>query len=168
MPLSLGLISCNRIKNNSEQAVQQVKENTKHVFKEQVQKAFHKVYPPFDHDKPDTDNNKKSFKDFLKVEISKDVQNIYCFENAIGIDASYMFAFNCNEGTSEKIIALNKLRIDSLTADIGSGLHGDFPWWDKELIKNLQKYSWSDGNQYFKYYWYDKKNKMAYFLDFDR
>ena len=79
------------------------KNKTKEGIKEQTRKIINKVFKPFDYDKPDTENNKKRFIDFLKVKISPDVKNIYCFDDAIGIDADYMFAFNCDLKTSEKI-----------------------------------------------------------------
>ncbi|WP_250149325.1 hypothetical protein [Flagellimonas sp. 389] len=165
--LTIGLISCDRIKNKSEQVAEKVKEKTKSELRAQTQKVIDKIYPSFDHDKPDTENNKKRFKDFLKIEISPDVKNIYCFDDAIGIDADYMFAFNCNEKTSKKIVEVHNLSIDPLNSDNGFGMQHDFAWWDKERIENLKKYSWTDGNKYFKYYWYDKENEKAYFFDFD-
>jgi len=165
--LTNGLISCGRIRNKSEQVIENVKEKTKKELREQTQKVIDKVYPPFDHDKPDTENNRKRFADFLKLKITPDVKNIYCFDDAIGIDADYMFAFNCNEMTSKKIIGINKLTIDTLNSDNGFGMQHDFEWWDKDKIEKIKKYSWTDGNQYFKYYWYDKENEKAYFFDFD-
>lgn len=160
------MISCDRIRNKSKQAVEKVKEKTIDKLREQTKKVFDKVFPPFDHDKPDTENNKKRFKDFLKVEITPDVKNIYCFDDAIGIDSDYMFAFNCDKSTSRKIIEVHDLTIDTLNLDNGFGMQHDFEWWDKKRIKKLQKYSWTNGNQHFKYYWYDKKNEKAYFFDF--
>ncbi len=165
--LTIGMISCDRIRNKSEQVAKKVKEKTESELREQIQKVFDKVYPPFDHDKPDTENNKKRFEDFLKVEITPDVKNIFCFDDAIGIDADYMFSFNCNENTSNKIIEVHKLTIDSLNSDNGFGMQHDFKWWNKDRIESLQKHSWTNGNQYFKYYWYDKENGKAYFFDFD-
>ena len=165
--LTIGLISCDRIRNKTEYVTEKVKEKTKDELREQTQKVIDKVYPPFDHDKPDTENNRKRFADFLKIEITPDVMNIYCFDDAIGIDADYMFAFNCNEITSQKIIESNNLTIDNLNSDNGFGMQSDFEWWDKERIKNLQKYSWTNGSQHFKYYWYDNGNEKAYFFDFD-
>lgn len=165
--LTIGIISCDGIRNKSEQIAEKVKEKTKDELREQTQKVIDKVYPPFDHDKSDTENNKKRFKDFLKVEISQDIKNIYCFDDAIGIDADYMFAFNCNKSTSNKIIEVHNLTIDTLNSDNGFDIQHDFEWWDKKRIEKLQKYSWTDGNQYFKYYWYDKENEKAYFFDFD-
>ncbi len=165
--LTNGLFSCEGIGKKSEKLAKEVKERTKSELKEQTNKVITKVYPTFDHDKPDTENNRKRFADFLKVEITPDVKNIYCFDNAIGIDASYMFSFNCNTTTSKKIIEVHNLTFDSLNRDNGFGLQHDFEWWEKAKIKELQKYSWTDGDQYFKYYWYDNKNEKAYFFDFD-
>lgn len=67
------------------------------------------VFPVFDSYKADTKYNKKRFADFLEIEITSDVKNIYCYNDAIGIDASYQFAFNCSEQTAAKIIAQHHL-----------------------------------------------------------
>lgn len=163
----MGVISCECIKDNTAKVADKVKGKTKQELKEQTQKVVGKIFPPFDHDKPDTDNNRKRFKDFLKVEITPDVKNIYCFDDAIGIDADYMFAFNCDSITSRKIIEAHKLKIDTLNSDNGFGLQHNFEWWDKEKIKKLKKYSWTNSSQYSKYYWYDEDSRKAYFFDFD-
>ncbi len=165
--LTIGLISCDRIKHKSEQVADKVQQKTKSELRKQAQKVIDKAYPPFDHDQPDTENNKKRFQDFLNVKITKDVKNIYCFDDAIGIDADYMFAFNCSPETSNEIIEANQLTIDSLDSNNGFGLQHDFEWWDKNRIRTLQKYSWTNGSQHVKYYWYDKENEKAYFFDFD-
>lgn len=165
--LFMGLVSCNHFRNKTEQVVNQVKDKTTSVVKEQAKKVVDKVFLPFDAYKPDTEHNKKRFGEFLKVELTPDIKNIYCFDDAIGIDADYMFSFNCNLETSNKIIDVNQLKIDTLNSDNGFGMQHDFDWWNKDLIGKLQKYSWTNGNQYFKYYWYDKVNEKAYFFDFD-
>lgn len=165
--LTSGLTSCDRVKNKTEELTDKVKKKAKKELEYQTQRVVDKVFPPFDQDKPDTDNNKKRFKDFLKVKMTSDVKNIYCFDDAIGIDADYMFAFNCDSATSVKIIEVHELSIDTLNSDNGFGMQHDFEWWDKERIKKLQKYSWTNDDQYFKYYWYDKENNKAYFFDFD-
>ncbi|WP_223241504.1 hypothetical protein [Flammeovirga sp. EKP202] len=166
--LIIGVTSCDQIKNKTEKVTTKIKEKAKNKLRVQTQKVIDKVAPTFDHDKPDTENNRKRFSDFLKVEITPDVKNIYCFDDVIGIDADYMFAFNCNETTSQKIIEYHHLSIDSLNTNNGFSMQNDFEWWDKDRIENLQKYSWTNGNQYFKYYWYDSENGKAYFFDFDR
>lgn len=153
------MISCNRIQNKIEQIGYQIKE----VILKKTEKAF----PKFDHDQPDTKNNKQRFKEFLKVPITPDVKNILCFDDAIGINADYMLSFNCNSTTSNKIINRLHLEIDNSDSGNGFAMQHDFYWWNKKRIKNLQKYSWTNGNNYFKYYWYDTKNEKAYYFDFD-
>ncbi|PLX09708.1 MAG: hypothetical protein C0596_01205 [Marinilabiliales bacterium] len=126
-----------------------------------------KVFPRFDHDVPDTKSNKQRFKEFIQVELSSDIKNIYCFADNLGIDSDYMFAFNCNPETSQKIIDKHNLKLDTINTDNAFGIQHDFPWWDKDKIKELDKYSWTNGNEYYQYYWYDEDNQQAYYFDFD-
>ena len=165
--LTLGLLSCDRIKRKTEHVTDKVKTKTKEGIERQAERVIHKIFPPFDHDKPDTENNKKRFEDFIKVKITPDVKNIYCFDDAIGIDADYMFSFDCDSTTSLKIIEVNGLKPDTVNTDNGFSMQHDFNWWNKEKITKLQKYSWTNGDRYFKYYWYDKENGKGYFFDFD-
>jgi hypothetical protein len=163
----LSLISCNRIKNKTEQIADKAKSKAKKEIVKQTDRVIDKVFPPFDHDKPDTENNKKRFADFLQIEITPDINEIYCFDDAIGIDADYMFSFNCNSETSKKIIKTHGLTLDKTNSDNGFNLQHDFDWWNKDRIAQLDKYSWTNGQGYHKYYWYDLENKKAYFFDFD-
>ncbi len=165
--LVFGLISCERLMRKTEQVTQKIKTKTKEGIEKQAERVVHKIFPPFDHDEPDTENNQKRFTDFIKVEITPDVRNIYCFDDAIGIDASYMFSFECNSVTSNKIIEVNNLTLDTLDSDNGFYIQRDFDWWNKEKIAKLRKYSWTNGDRYFKYYWYDNQEGKAYFFDFD-
>lgn len=167
MILVIGLFSCDRVEKKIEQVTNKVKSKTKEQLEKQTQRIVEKIFPPFDHNKPDIENNKKRFKDFIKVKLTPDIKNIYCFDDAIGIDADYMFSFNCDSSTSEKIIEVHGLTIDTINSDYGFGLQHDFEWWDKTKIKKLQKYSWTNGDRYFKFYWYDNEQGKAYFFDFD-
>lgn len=164
---SIGVFSCDRIKSKTEHISNKVQEKTKEELKKQVHKVASKIFPPFNHDKPDTENNKNRFRDFIKVEITQDIKNIYCYDEPIGINTSYMFSFNCNETTSNKIIDTLNLIPDTLKLGNALGMQRDFEWWDKERIKKLKLYSWKGEYQYFKFYWYDKENEKAYFFDFD-
>jgi hypothetical protein len=161
--LMLGLLSCGKIKKKSEQVVDSATSKTK----QEIEKQLEKVFPVFDHDKGDTENNKKRFRDFINVEITPDVSQIYCFDDAMGIDTDYMFSFTCNAATSQKILQIHELKLDSINRDNGFSLQHDFNWWDKKRIAQLEKYSWTNGKGYHKYYWYDAKNKKAYFFDFE-
>src|SRR5688572_5773013 len=162
-----GLLACDRVTKKAEEVSERVADKTRKGIERQVGKVADKIFPGFDHDKPDTENNKQRFRDFLKIEITPDVKNIYCFDDAIGIDADYMFAFGCDPSTSLRIIEANELKLDTSNTDNGFSMQHDFKWWKKERIAKLNKYSWTNGNQYFKYYWYDEENGKAYFFDFD-
>jgi energy-coupling factor transporter transmembrane protein EcfT len=132
--------------------------------------AAEKVFPTFDSDIPDTEANKKNFRNFLKVDITPDVKNIYCFDDTIGQDADYMFAFSCDSLTANKIIDRNELKNDSLTGNNPENLQHSFFWWDNKRINELQRYSWdSDAKKknFHKLFWYDQKNKKAYYFEFD-
>lgn len=161
------MYSCDEIYNKTEEVAKKVKKETEEQIQKQSQKVKEKLYPTFDHDKPDTENNKKRFKDFIKVKITDDVRNIYCYDDAVGIDSDYMFSFYCSSETSEKIKEKHDLTMDTLNSDDGFGMQDEFDWWDKDRIKELDKYSWTNGDQYYKYYWYDEENGKAYFFDFD-
>ena len=68
------------------------------------------------------------------------IKNIYCFDDAIGIDADYQFSFNCNKITAELIRKKNNLKIDTITSDFAFGLQNDFLKLasDDELGRKLQ------------------------------
>ena len=160
---TLTIVSCDRIKNKGQELADKTEEKVKDKSKDLVDK----VAPHFDADRPDTKFNKERFTDFLKVELTPDIKNIYCFDDAIGIDADYMFSFNCDTTTARKIIEKLQLKLDKETTDYAFGLQHDFDWWDKKKIEKLDLYSWQGDHQYFKYFWYDKAEQKAYYFDFD-
>ena len=155
--------SCRRIKNKSEELATQAKEK----IKNKTTTLIDKVVPHFDAYQPDTKFNKERFREFIQIEQTTDVKNIYCFGDAIGTDADYMFSFHCDSTTARKIIEKHQLTLDKKTTDYAFGLQHDFEWWDRKKIQKLDLYSWHDEHQYFKYFWYDGKEHKAYFFDFD-
>ena len=155
--------SCNRIKNKSDEISTKVKSK----IKVQSSKIIEKVYPHFDAYKTDTKENKLRFKDFIKIEITDDIKNIYCFDDAIGIDADYQFSFNCSPETADKIIRIHHFKLDTLNTDYGFGLQNDFNWWDKNKIEKLPLYTYTNNDRFFKHFWYDKNEKKAYYFDYD-
>jgi hypothetical protein len=161
--LGLAFCSCNRIKNKGQQLLDKTGQKVKDKSKDMVDK----VIPTFDADTPDTKFNKMRFKDFLQVDISPDVKNIYCFGDAIGIDADYQFAFNCDTTTAGKIIEKHKMTLDTTTIDLAFGLQNDFDWWSKKKIKTLNLYSFHIEDRYYQYFWYDNAEQKAYYFDFD-
>lgn len=160
---ALTIVSCERIKNKG----QALADKTEEKVKDQSKDLVDKIIPHFDAYKPDTKYNKERFKDFLKVDLTPDIKNIYCFDDAVGIDADYMFSFHCDTTTARKIIEKHQLKLDKETTDYAFGIQHDFEWWDKKKIENLDLYSWKGDHQYFKYFWYDRTEQKAYFFDFD-
>lgn len=168
--LILIVVSCNRIKNKGGQLVDTATAAGKELMdtatvagKEYAKDAVDKVIPRFDAYTPDTKYNKERFKDFIKVDLTPDVKNIYCYDEAIGIDASYQFAFNCDTSTARKIIEAHQLKRDPVKK---YGIYREFEWWDIKKIEKLDLYTWEE-DRYFKYFWYDEAEQKAYFLDFD-
>lgn len=134
-----------------------------------AKKIIDPFFPPFDSDQPDTEANQKNFRHFLQVDITPDVKNIYCFDDAIGQDADYMFSFNCDSTTAAAIIKKLDLSKDSLTGDNPEGLQHDFAWWDKKRIHELTGYSWHGNTQrkdLHKRFWYDTIDQKAYFFQY--
>ncbi len=160
---ALTIVACKKMKSKSEQLVDKTEEKLTNKSEDFIDK----IAPHFDAYNADTKFNKKRFKDFLKIDITPDIKNIYCFEDAIGIDASYMFAFNCDSATVSKILEQHELKLDKTTTDYAFGLQRDFKWWNKGRIAKLKLYSWKGEHEYFKYFWYDKSEQKAYYFDFD-
>lgn len=155
--------SCGRITDKGKELVDKVENKVRNTSNDLVDK----VVPRFDPYNPDTKFNKERFKEFLKVELSPDVKRLYCFDDAVGIDADYMFSFKCDSTTASKIIQKHQLKRDKQTSDYAFGLQDDFTWWDKKRIEKLDLYSWQGEHGYFKYFWYDKTDCKAYYFEFD-
>lgn len=132
-----------------------------------IDEIFDRVFPRFDAFHPDTKANKKRFDEFIKIQRTADIRQIYCYDDAIGIDADYMFSFHCSPKSAKKIIQQHHLIPDPSSSDFASGLQDDFPWWNKEKIATLERFSWKGEHEYFKYFWYDSLEKKGYFFDFD-
>lgn len=132
-----------------------------------IDEILDRVFPRFDAYHPDTKANKKRFDEFIKIQRTADIRQIDCHDDAIGIVADYMFSFYCNIESAKKIIHQHQLEPDQSTSDFSAGLQDDFPWWNKEKIARLERYSWKGEHEYFKYFWYDSLEKKGYFFDFD-
>lgn len=147
---------------------QKLVEKTGEKVKNKSADLADKIRPRFDAYTPDTRYNKRRFRDFLKIELTEDIHDIYCYDDAIGIDADYQFGFHCSPKTAQRIIRINKLKADSLNSDYALGLQNDFSWWNKKKIEKLELYLWKDpSSEYYKYFWYDSREQKAYFFDFD-
>jgi hypothetical protein len=157
------LISCGRIRHEScvmaSRAKDKVRNNTTN--------AIDKVFPTFNAYTPDTKYNKKRFKEFLEIEPTADVKNIYCFDDAIGIDADYEFAFKCEDSTISKIIQKLNLTKTVKYENLGLNFGPSLPWWDTTKISQIIPY-WKKGDhETYWYLWYDAPTQIAYFQTFD-
>ena len=141
----------------------------KEKLKEEVKNQIDNIAPKFDHKEADTKINKKRFEEFIKIKITPDIKNIYCYADIMGPDSDFTFSFNCNKSTSEKIIKKHSLILDSLNQSIGStGIQHNLSWWNIKHIQSLKKYTFSTPNkQLFKYYWFDVNKEKAYYFEFD-
>lgn len=159
----LSLTCCNRVKDNGRHLVA----TTKEKIRDTRDKAVDKIIPTFNAYTPDTKFNKKRFREFLEVEPTADVKGIYCYDDAIGIDAAYAFAFTCDDSTIQKIVKQLKLAKTVKDSALGLDFGPDLPWWDKATISTINPY-WKKGpHETFWYLWYDEKSKHAYFQTYD-
>lgn len=101
------------------------------------------------------------------MDATPDVKNLYCAEDAIGIDADYEFVFDCDDSTIAKIVKnlqLKKISKDSVTAN---DFADNLSWWDKADMATIDPY-WKKGeHETYWYLWYNKKKKHAYFMTYD-
>ncbi|MBI1836322.1 MAG: hypothetical protein HYR91_03555 [Flavobacteriia bacterium] len=159
----LFFISCNRIKNKGIE----IAENTKNNIHEKSNNFRDKFLPKFDAYQADTKFNKRRFKDFIQIELTPDIRNIYCFDDATGIDSDYQFAFNCSKETADKLIKKHQMKSNDQSLDYAFSFQNDFKWWDKKKIKKLKLYYFNSDNNYYQYFWYDELEHQAYYFDFD-
>jgi len=86
--LSLTLFSCDRIKSKGQELSDKAKEKVKNKSKDVIDKAF----PFFDSYKADTKFNKERFKEFLRVDLTPDVKNIFVL--MIQLELTKVFNFH--------------------------------------------------------------------------
>jgi hypothetical protein len=145
--ITLTLFSCDRLKRKGHEVVD-------------------KVFPTYDNGKPDTENNRKRFKEHLQVDLTDDVKNIYAYGDFLGIDYKVLIAFTCSQATIDKIIAVKKMHLTTTKDDDGLFFLDEFQWWDKNKIELLEPYKVGKDGEYWEYLWYDKKNKNAYYEEY--
>lgn len=116
----------------------------------------------FDSDKPDTDNNKERFKEYVEIELTGDINDIYTYGD-LGPDYSVIISFSCDSTTVERIIKKKNLKLSHQDHDTGLFFLEEFPWWDKGLIDKIRPYQNIKKSKLSQYLWYDKKNNNAYY-----
>ena len=163
------LSSCDKLKRKGRETVDKTKEKVGETKKKIVDKRdqfIDQVFPKYDYDKPDTENNKKRFTEHLKIDLTKDVNNIYSYSDFLGVDYKVLFSFNCDKSTIERIISLKKMKRTTLKEDNGLFFSVDFKWWDRDKIELLNPYKVGKEAEYWEYLWYDEENKKAFYEEY--
>jgi hypothetical protein len=160
--LAIVLFSCERIKNKG----QEIATKTERKVKSKSKDLYDKISPQFDYDKADTKYNKKRFAEYLEIELTPDITNIYCYGDFLGADYKVLFSFSCDFSTVQKIIKQQGMALTSDSNDDGLWFLDKFKWWDKDKIKELRAYKVGKEYEYWHYLWYDKDNKKAYYEEF--
>lgn len=160
--LCFTILSCDRLKNKGQEIANKTEQKVKSKSKDLVDKAF----PQFDSDKADTKYNKKRFEEYIEVELSPDVKEIYCFGDFIGIDYKVLFSFTCDTTTIRKIINKKKLELTDDNTDNGLIFIDNFTWWNKSKIEKIRAFKNGKENEFLQYLWYDNDSKKAYYEEF--
>lgn len=126
-----------------------------------------RIIARYDAYNPDTRFNKKRFHEHFGFAPTKDVSEIYCHADEMGIDHDYQFSFTCDTSTVTRIISNLRLTQASKPDDLGSGLWHSYPWWDSMTIAGLTPYFKKGEHQTYKYLWYDQVKGKAYYFEFD-
>jgi hypothetical protein len=163
------LFSCDKLKRKGNEAIDTTKEKANQVKQkvyEEKKQLVKKYFPSNDYDKPDSEGNKKRFIEYLAIDITTDVKNIYTYDDFFGADYSILVAFNCDDSTAKKLIAAKGMQLSPEEHDVGLSFSDDFPWWHEDKIAKINPYKIGKADEYWKYLWYDKKTKTAYYEEF--
>ncbi|MBF9237663.1 hypothetical protein I2I05_09675 [Hymenobacter sp. BT683] len=154
-----GCVSCQKAKNKRQQLRQSVDQ---YYFD-----TKDRLFPQFDATRPDTESNKRRFKEFVGIAPAADVKHLYCNADEMGIDASYSFVFTCDTATHHAIIRHLQLTPDSSIVDFAlGGFATDVWWWNKAVMAREKPHSRQQQDLRW-YLWRDQKNGKDYFLTFD-
>lgn len=157
MSFSVTVLSCGKIKRKGHQVL--------HESKVAVAEKIDRVIPSYDPGVPDTDNNKRRFKDHLGVAASADVNGLYTYADYLGIDYKVMMIFNCDQSTIDKIIKKNDMQLS--TDEKGQVVCSSFTvdvWGGK--VADMICYEAGEEDQFFQYLFYNPVTKQAYYEEF--
>lgn len=162
------LFSCERIRKKGNAVIDKTEAKVSEAAQKVVstnQELKDKVFPTYDSNKPDTDNNKKRFKEHLNIDLTNDVKNIYTYGDFLGADYKVLISFNCDITTINKIVTVKNMVLQN-SNDEGLGFGEEFQWWDKNKIHKIKPYKEGKEAEYWKYLWFDKSSKTAYYEEF--
>jgi hypothetical protein len=159
------LFSCDRVKRKGRQLSDKASKEIDQA-KQKISDKKDKLFPAYDSGKPDTESNRKRFKEHLQVAVSEDVKDIYTYGDFLGVDYKVLIAFTCDTSTIARIVQAQGLELSQQDMDTGLFFLDELPWWDKKIIENIRPYKQGKEYEYWKYLWYDVKNKKAYYEEF--
>ena len=163
------LSSCDRLKRKGQKAVDKTKEKvaeTNQNINAKKNQLVDKVFPIYDSGKPNTENNKKRFKEHLQVDLTSDIKNIYAFGDFLGADYKVLISFGCDTATLNKIVTAKAMTISTVDNDDGLLFLDEFIWWDKKAIDKINPFKIGKEYESWQYLWYDKESKTAYYEEF--
>jgi hypothetical protein len=162
LTIFVGTFSCQRIKDEGKQ----IAEKAKDKVVEKQENIRDKIIPYYNATTPDTRFNKKRFQERFGFYPTPDVKEIYCYADALGIDAKFQYSFKCEPLTFNRIIKEEGLAKD--TSKNSLYIANEFAWWNDSIISTLTPYYKTSANErFFIYMWYDTAERKAYYLDFD-
>ena len=135
--------SCDRLKGKGKQTVAGTKQTigqANQKLSREKEQLIDEVFPKYDYQKVDTENNKKRLKEHLQIPLTDDIKNIYAFRDFLRIDYKVLIAFTCDQATINRVVAAKKMELSTKKSDDGLYFLDEFPWWDKDQIELLQPY----------------------------
>ena len=158
LTLGLNMTGCNDVKKKGQNILSKAKDFGN--------KKVDKIFPSYDSDHIDTENNKQRFKDHLQMSVTSDVKNIYAYGDFMGIDYKVLIAFTCEDSTIMKIVQLKKMELTTNKDDGGLMFLDELKWWDKSQIELLKPYKVGKEYEYWQYLWYNPQTKQAFYEEF--
>lgn len=162
LSLCLAFYSCGRITNRTEAAFTE----TTHRAKEKAADWTDTLFPRFDADHADTKYNKRRFAEYLEVDLTADISEIFCCGDFLGADYTVLFSFTCDSATVLRIIEKKGMQKSPEPNDNGLVTADRFDWWDAEKTARIQAYKSEKESDVWQYLWYDKENQKAYYEQF--
>jgi hypothetical protein len=120
----------------------------------------------FLHCKPESIYNKKRFQEYLEIEPTEKVKNIYTYGDFLGADYKVLISFTTDRETIATIVKIKNMNLSEVETDDGLGFTEEIPWGDRDKIESLQPYKIGKEDEYWKYLWYDTKTNQAFYEEF--
>ena len=121
----------------------------------------------FDSNIPDTKTNRQRFQEFFRFVPDSDVKNIFCYSVSPDTASTYLFSFQCDSSTINRVV--KSLGLDKISvSDKVSVPDFNFEWWDKSKITAIPDRWIKVEEGLNEMLWYDTGESRAYFFDSDQ